>query len=70
MGQEKHFYLNKLKEFEYIFNTENELNYDYKLKEIVNKILYTKKDAKVEIDENGKVEFFESEREIVDTNKN
>ena len=34
----------------------------------MNKILYTKKNAKVEIDENEKLEFFKTKREIIDKN--
>lgn len=44
MGKERNFYLSKLKDLEFLFNNENKIVKDEKVKILVNNILFSVKD--------------------------
>jgi len=52
MGRERCFYQSKLKDIEYLFNEKNKLVNEGELKDIINKILYAKKEVEIIIDSN------------------
>ena len=55
MGIERNFYLSKIKDIEILFNVKNKYVQEGKIKDLVNKILYSTKEVEIIIAPDGDV---------------